>query len=389
MERLPKRVDFLEVERKWERLWEEWGIYRFDWEDETRPVYVIDTPPPYPSGDFHMGNVLNWTYIDIAARYKRMRGYNVLFPQGWDCHGLPTEVATEKAHNIRRSDVPPDEFRRLCEEWVSQYIDIMKQAIIRLGCSVDWSTEYRTMDPRYWRKTQLSFVLLYRKGLIYRGEHPINWCPRCETAIADAEVEHRTKKGRLAYIRFGLREGHLLIATTRPEYIPACVAVAVHPEDERYRDLIGEKAVTPLFHREVEIVADEEVDPSFGTGAMMICTYGDKADVSAVARLNLPVIKLVDERGRVTEAGGKYAGMTVEEAREAILEDLREEGLLERVEEIDQDVGVCWRCKTPIEILVKEQWFMRTKALTEEVVKTALEIKWFPDYMKYRLIDWA
>ncbi|RJS88866.1 valine--tRNA ligase [Candidatus Bathyarchaeota archaeon] len=389
MERLPKRVDFLEVERKWERLWEEWGIYRFDWEDETRPVYVIDTPPPYPSGDFHMGNVLNWTYIDIAARYKRMRGYNVLFPQGWDCHGLPTEVATEKAHNIRRSDVPPDEFRRLCEEWVSQYIDIMKQAIIRLGCSVDWSTEYRTMDPRYWRKTQLSFILLYRKGLIYRGEHPINWCPRCETAIADAEVEHRTKKGRLAYIRFGLREGHLLIATTRPEYIPACVAVAVHPEDERYRDLIGEKAVTPLFHREVEIVADEEVDPSFGTGAMMICTYGDKADVSAVARLNLPVIKLVDERGRVTEAGGRYAGMTVEEAREAILEDLGEEGLLERVEEIDQDVGVCWRCKTPIEILVKEQWFMRTKALTEEVVKTALEIKWFPDYMKYRLIDWA
>jgi len=382
-------VDFLEIEKDWEKRWEEWGIYRFNWEDTTRPVFVIDTPPPYPSGDFHMGNALNWTYIDIIARYKRMRGYNVLFPQGWDCHGLPTEVATEKAHKIRRSDVPPEEFRRLCEEWVSQYIDVMKKAIIRLGCSVDWTTEYKTMDPKYWQKTQLSFVILYQKDMLYRGEHPINWCPRCETAIADAEVEYAEKSGRLAYVRFSLREETLLIATTRPEYIPACVAITVHPEDERYKHLIGGKAFTPLFRKEVEIVTSEAVDKTFGTGAMMICTYGDKADVTAVAHLNLPVIKLVDEQGRLTEAGGKYRGMTTEEAKKAILKDLKKEGLLEKVENIEQEVGVCWRCKTPIEILLKKQWFMRTKQLTERVVDMSMKIDWFPDYMKFRLTDWA
>ena len=389
MKKLPSKVDFLEIEKDWEERWEEWGIHRFNWEDTSRPVFVIDTPPPYPSGDFHMGNALNWTYIDIAARYKRMRGCNVLFPQGWDCHGLPTEVATEKAHKIRRSDVPPEEFRRLCEEWVNQYIDVMKRAIIRLGCSIDWTTEYKTMDPKYWRKTQLSFLLLYQKNLVYRGEHPINWCPRCETAIADAEVEHIKKEGRLAYVRFKLKEGTLLIATTRPEYIPACVAVAVHPDDDRYKHLIGEKAFTPLFGREVKIVADESVDQAFGTGAMMICTYGDKADVAAVAHLNLPVIKLVDERGRLTEAGGKYRGMATEEAKEAILEDLKKEGLLERVERIEQEVGTCWRCDTPIEILLKRQWFMRTKQLTENVVDTTMKTDWFPEYMRYRLTDWA
>jgi len=384
-------VDFLGVEMDWERHWEEWGIHRFNWEDTARPVFVIDTPPPYPSGDFHMGNVLNWTYIDVVARYKRMCGFNVLFPQGWDCHGLPTEVATEKAHKIRRSDVSPAEFRRLCEEWVNQYIDIMKKAIIRLGCSVDWTTEYKTMDPNYWRKTQLSFVLLYQKDLVYRGEHPINWCPRCETAIADAEVEHEKKRGQFAYIRFKLKdqEEAILIATTRPEYIPACVVIAVHPDEERYKHLIGERALIPLFDREVEIVADEAVDRAFGTGAMMICTYGDKADVAAVAHLHLPVIKLVDEQGRLTKEAGRYAGMTTEEAKKAILRDLKKEGLLDRTESIEQEVGICWRCKTPIEILLKKQWFMKTKQLTGDVVDTTMKIDWFPDYMKFRLIDWT
>ncbi|TEU12318.1 valine--tRNA ligase, partial [Candidatus Bathyarchaeota archaeon] len=186
MNRLPKKIDFIQNEEKWQRLWEERGTYRYDWEDETRPRYSVDTPPPYPSGDFHMGNVLNWTYFDMRARFKRMQGHNVHFPQGWDCHGLPTEVAVEKAHGIKRSDLPPDQFRKLCEEWIEQYIAIMKEAVIRLGCSVDWSLEYRTMEPEYMRKVQLSFLILYDKDMIYKGEHPINWCPRCETAIADA-----------------------------------------------------------------------------------------------------------------------------------------------------------------------------------------------------------
>ncbi|MCK4481956.1 class I tRNA ligase family protein, partial [Candidatus Bathyarchaeota archaeon] len=227
MQLLPKEFDILEVEEKWQKKWEEMGIYHFDWDDKTRQPFSIDTPPPYSSGEFHMGLVLNWTYFDMLARYKRMRGYNVYFPQGWDCHGLPIEVETEREHGIKKTDLPPDKFRKLCEELVDKYINVMKQAIIRLGCSIDWTTEYKTMDPNYWRRTQLSFVLLYKKGFIYRGTHPINWCPRCETAIADAEVEHETRTAQLHYIKFSLEDGGFLtIATSRPELIPACVTVA-------------------------------------------------------------------------------------------------------------------------------------------------------------------
>jgi len=256
-----KVYDFERTENKWIKKWEEERIYRFDWTDKERPVFSIDTPPPYPSGDFHMGNVLNWTYFDIAARYKRMRGFNVLFPQGWDCHGLPTEVKVEQHYGIRKSEVSSERFVKLCKEYVEQFIEKMKQAIQRFGYSIDWSTEYRTMDPNYWRRTQLSFLKLYKKGMIYRGEHPVNWCPRCETAIADAEVEHERREGKLYYIRFdGIDSPSLTIATTRPELIPACVAVAVHPEDERYQDYIGEKVLVPCFNREGDILADRKVD---------------------------------------------------------------------------------------------------------------------------------
>jgi valyl-tRNA synthetase len=161
MNRLPRKIDFIENEAKWQALWEKQGIYSYDWGDDSRARYSIDTPPPYPSGDFHMGNVLNWTYFDMRARYKRMQGFNVHFPQGWDCHGLPTEVAVEKAKGIRRSDLPPDQFRTLCEEWIEEYIAVMKEAVIRLGCSVDWSLEYRTMEPQYIGKVQKSFLILY------------------------------------------------------------------------------------------------------------------------------------------------------------------------------------------------------------------------------------
>jgi valyl-tRNA synthetase len=390
METLPKRCDFLKIEEKWQKKWEEMGIYRFDWKDKRRPTFVIDTPPPYPSGDFHMGNVLNWTYFDIVARYKRMRGFNVYFPQGWDCHGLPTEVETEEHYGIRKTDLPPDEFRKLCEKFVEKYIGIMKTAIKRLGCSIDWTTEYKTMNPDYWRRTQLSFVLLYKKGFIYRGTHPVNWCPRCETAIADAEVEYETREGKLHYIRFPLeRGGHLTIATTRPELLPACVTVAVNPHDDRYRKYIGENIIVPIAQRKVKIIAEEMVDPGFGTGVVMICTYGDKADVKSVARHGLQVIMCINEKGRMNQNAGKYAGMTTTEAKKAVAEDLEREGLLEKIEPLQQEVGVCGRCKTPIEILEREQWFMRTRKLTSQVEKNAWEIKWYPDHMRTRLIDWA
>jgi valyl-tRNA synthetase len=390
MKPLSKEFDVLAVERKWRGKWEETGTYRFDWSDRDRPTFSVDTPPPYASGEFHTGLTLNWTYFDILARYKRMRGFNVLFPQGWDCHGLPVEVEVEKQRNIKKTDIPPDQFRKLCMDLVEENIAGMKESITGLGCSIDWSTEYRTMDPDYWRRTQLSLIMLYKKGFIYRGKHPVNWCPRCETAIADAEVEYDTRTTQLHYVRFRLEEeGFVEIATTRPELIPACVMVAVHPEDERYAKHVGKKIRVPTTDRTVTIVGDEMVDPKFGTGAVMICSYGDKADVKTIMKHKLPAIMCIDEQGHMTENAGKYVGLKSEEAKKAVLEDLKAEGQVSRKESLSQEVSLCWRCRTPIEILEREQWFMKTRVLTDEVEKAALEIAWYPDYMKHRLIDWA
>jgi valyl-tRNA synthetase len=391
MQPMPKDYNFTEIERKWQQKWEEMAIYHYDWNDKVRVPFSIDTPPPYPSGELHMGNVLNWTYFDMVARYKRMQGFNVLFPQGWDCHGLGIEIQVEKARNIRKRDVPPDQFRAWCIELVEKYIAMMKEGILKMGASIDWTTEYKTMDPDYWRRTQLSFVLLHKKGYMYRGTHPVNWCPRDETAIADAEVDHIKKEGFLHYIRFNLEGSseYLLIATSRPEFIPACVAVEVNPKDERYNKYIGRKISVPLMNREVTIIGEESVDPCFGTGVVQICTYGDKEDVKTVIKHKLPVIRLLTTNGQISEAGCKYAGLYVNQARAAIVADLTAAGLLEKTEKIQQEVGVCDRCKAQVEILEVKQWFMKTLPLSAAVEKNANEIPWYPDYMKNRLIDWT
>jgi valyl-tRNA synthetase len=390
MKKFPKKFNLLLIEEKWQKDWEMMGIYQFDGDNKTLPSFSIDTPPPYPSGNFHMGNVLNWTYIDTLARYKRMRGYNVLFPQGWDCHGLPTEVKTEEIHKIKKTDVPPAEFVKLAKQVINKYIAIMKKAIIRLGCSVDWTTEYKTMDPNYWKNTQLSFIQLHKKGLIYKGTHPISWCTSCETAIADAEVEHEQKEGILYYIKFRLEnDNHLTIATSRPELLPACVAVAVNPEDTRYSKYIGKNINVPITNRKVKIIAEKEVDPNFGTGVLMICTYGDKADVKAVSNLKLSPIILIDDKGNMNQNAGKYAGLTAKQAKKAIVTDLQQADLLEKIEPLSQEIGTCWRCKNPIEILEHEQWFMKTRIFTEQVKQNTLKVIWYPDYMKKRMIDWA
>jgi len=388
---VPKDYNPLEVEPKWQQRWSELDVYRFRRDDLKTKTYVIDTPPPYPSGEFHMGTALNWTYFDMVARYKRMRGFNVFFPQGWDCHGLPTEVQVEKRYGIRKGDFPPEKFRELCIKLTEENITHMREEMNSLGFSIDWSTEYRTMDPSYYSKTQLSFVQLYKKGLIYRGEHPVNWCPRCETAIADAEVEYEERESTLNYLKFKIhgKNDYLTIATTRPEYLHACVVVAVHPEDERYKGYVGEKLEVPPFGQIVEVIEDREVDPQFGTGVVMICTYGDKTDVRWVRRHKLPVINAIDERGHMTEAAGKYVGLTLDECKKQIVEDLRRAGLLEKQEKLVQNVGVCWRCKTPVEILTKRQWFMRVLDLKDEVIDGAKRVRWVPEYMRDRLISWA
>ncbi|MBC7114291.1 MAG: valine--tRNA ligase [Archaeoglobi archaeon] len=381
MEEIPKEYDFKAVEEKWIKEWRDEDFY-FDFESDREP-YVIDTPPPYPTGNFHVGNALNWCYIDFIARYKRLKGYNVMFPQGWDCHGLPTEVKVEELYGITKKDVSREEFRRLCRELTMKNIEKMKATMRRLGFSIDWSNEYITMLPEYYSRTQKSFVRMFNDGWIYRDEHPVNWCPRCETAIAFAEVEYEERETTLYYVHF---DG-IDIATTRPELMSACVAVAVHPEDERYSDLIGKKVRVPLWNLEVPVIADEEVDPNFGTGAVMICTFGDRQDVRWWKKYRLPLRRAISRDGRMTEIAGKYAGMKIEEAKKEIVEDLRKEGRIFKEERIKQNVGLCWRCDTPIEILSETQWFVKVDK--ERILKRAREIKWVPEHMRIRLENWV
>ncbi len=385
---IPKAYDPLVEEPRLQELWEKNRLYAFDIHDK-KPSYSIDTPPPYPSGDFHVGNALNWSYSDFVARYHRMKGYNVHFPQGWDCHGLPTEVRAEKTHKIRKNDVPPAEFVKMCRELTHEYISKMKQTIIRLGISTDWKLEYRTMDPSYYKLTQLSFIRLYSKGHLYRGEHPVNWCPRCETAIAEAEVEHEERRGNLYYMQFGQDDQKLEVASTRPELLPACVAVLVHPEDPRYKSIIGKKAIVPIFNQGVPILKDTEVDSSFGTGAVMVCTFGDKMDVKWQNKYKLPLIRAITENGRLAIEDPRFKGLRTEEARKRIAELLIGQGKISKTEPHTQSVGVCWRCKTPVEIISRPQWFMKTREMTEEVVEWAGKLRWVPEFARTRLIDWA
>ena len=405
---IPKDYDF-KKEPEWEQKWEDENVYKYIG-DGSRPRYVIDTPPPYPTGAIHLGHVLNWVYIDMNARYRRQKGFDVLFPQGWDCHGLPTEVKVEETYNIKKNDVSRAQFREYCIELTSKNIASMKADMKAMGYSQDWTREFVTMTPEYMRKTQYSFLKMYEDGLIYQGKHPVNWCPRCETAIAFAEVEYSDNTTFLNYVNFppAVEDSYddiassqssgkqadpksegILIATTRPELMSACVAVVIHPEDERYTHLLGKYVEVPLSHQKVKIIADEEVDPEFGTGAVMICTFGDKTDVSWVQKYNLEVIDVMDDTGKLTAAAGRYEGMDLQSCKKQTIEDLDAEGYLLKQEEVDQNVGQCWRCKTPVEILLKEQWFVAVRDLIEKTKEAADEMRWVPDHMKFRMVNWA
>jgi valyl-tRNA synthetase len=378
---IPKHYDFTGVEERWQRTWRDEENY-FD-RGSGKPRYIIDTPPPYPTGNFHIGNALNWCYIDFIARYKRMQGYNVMFPQGWDCHGLPTEVKVEEEHGITKNDVPREDFRRMCRDLTARNIELMRRTMRRLGFSIDWSNEYITMQPEYYGKTQRSFLKMFRDGYIYQAEHPVNFCIRCETAIAFAEVTYQERETTLTTFLFDGVE----IATTRPELLAACVAVAVHPEDERFVRLHGKALTVPFFGHRVPVLQDEAVDPTFGTGAVMICTFGDKQDVHWWKEYGLPLRKAIDRRGMMTGIAGKYAGMTVGDARKAIVADMKEADLLKGEKRITQRVGTCWRCKTPIEILSERQWFIRVKH--DEILRAAREVTWIPEHMRTRLENWV
>ena len=369
------------------KSWEDLKIAEFKGNFDKK--YVIDTPPAYPSGDFHLGNTLNWCWIDVIARYQRMSGKDVFFPQGWDVHGLPTETKVEKASNIKCDEVERDKWVEMCKEWTEVKIDGMKSCLKRLGISIQWDSEFRTSDDKYMKIVQLSFLDLHKKGFAYRGKYPVNFCTTCRTAISDAEVEYVERDTKLNYVLFDVegKEKKVEIATTRPELLASCVAVAVNPDDEKNKVLIGKKFIVPLFNRKVEVIQSKEVDPEFGSGVVMICSFGDRQDVDWILKNNLQIVESIDENGRMIVE--PYKGMTTGEARKEIIKKLEEEKRRVKQANQNQNVGTCWRCHKPIEILNREQWFIAVTKFKDKVVKGTEEAKWIPDFMKHRQIDWT
>jgi len=379
----------LEQEGKWQRRWKEWKLYHFDPSSDA-PVYSIDTPPRYTSGALHFGHATSYPLMDFAARYRRMKGYNVLFPLCFDGNGMPVETATEKKYGIDKFSVDRKTYLRLCEEYASQFIERMTEQFEMLGMSMDPSIYYETHAPYFRKFTQISFLRLLSKGLAYRGKFHVNWCPHCNTSLADAEVEREEIPSELHYIRFELEEGgKITVATTRPEMIAACKAVIFHPSDSRYRGMSGRKAILPIYGKAVEMMEDGGVDTEFGSGAVMVCSYGDREDADWIMKHRLPVTVIIDEFGRMNEEAGFLRGLTVQEARRRILQELSKSGNLVRSESIRHSVGVCWRCSTPVEIIEKMQWFLKTVQFRESVLEAAERINWYPPFMKQRLIDWV
>lgn len=378
-------------EERWNAYWRSKRMFLFDRDDKERPIYVIDTPPPNPTGGMHMGHA-SWTvYIDTLARYKRLKGYNVMYPQGWDTQGFPIELEVEKRYG---REMPREEFYKRCVELANSNIKEIKSQMIRLGATFDESLEYVTMSDDYRRKVQLSLIENFKGGYVYRGIHPIEWCPRCMSSIAREEVREVESETTLNYIRFvlkgkkGSKEHEIEIATTRPEMLHACVALAVGPNDERYTKFLGKSVIVPIFGTEVPVISDESIRSDFGTGAEMVCTFGDKNDISIYYRKKLNHIDAIDEGGRLKNAG-KFSGMDAEKAREAVIEELRSEGHLIRSEGISHTVKVHDRCSAKIELISKMQWFIKTKEFASKIKESAASIKWYPESSQQRLIDWV
>ena len=394
------------LEKKWQKKWQEMKIYHFDF-DSTKPSYSIDVPPRYASGPLHAGHAVHYTHIDFAARYKRMRNFNVFFPLCFDVNGIPIEERVERQLNITRKDIERHKFTKLCSEFAEKNIKTMTDQFTILGESMDPTIYYQTNAEYYRKITQISFIELYNKGHIYKGEFPVNWCPRCMTAMADAEVTYAERTTKLNTIKFYFKNqppeqlfkyhsigkdekgAYVEIATTRPEMLPSCQIVAVHPTDERAPWLLNQILVVPLFNKQVKIVEDDSVDPNFGTGIVMVCTVGDKEDLNWVFKYKLPIEMSIDEEGCMTDICGKYKGMKIVDARKAVIEDLQKEKILIKQEPLDQNVGVCWRCKTPVEFVNAEQWFLKTTSFKKMVLGKSDEMNWFPEFMKIRLEDWV
>ncbi|MEM3180316.1 MAG: class I tRNA ligase family protein, partial [Candidatus Bathyarchaeia archaeon] len=356
------------------KKWQEEGIYRFD-EKSPKEVFSIDTPPPYVNTPIHIGQAYTYVWMDIFARYKRMMGYNVLFPIGLDKNGLPVEVQAEKTFGITMHETPREIFIEKCRQLLKESGDISLEIFKRLGLSCNsWELEYKvggryeTDDPEYRRLTQETFIELWRRGLIYEDEKVTNYCPVCRTTISDAEVEYEEEETLLNYIKFRIQETseEIVIATTRPELLCACRIILFNPRDERYQHLNGKHAIVPIYGHAVPIIPHPYAKPEFGTGLVMICSFGDHSDIRILRELDIEPIFVIDEKGEMNERAGKYVGLKVEKARMQIIEDLKDQGLLVKQEKIIQRRPVCWRSKNPIEFIPMKELYLKQVEFKEE-----------------------
>ncbi|SDL80943.1 valyl-tRNA synthetase [Dendrosporobacter quercicolus] len=369
---IPTVYDPQSVEKKWYDFWEEQGLFHAEVDVEKEPFSIV-IPPPNVTGQLHMGHALDNTLQDIEIRWRRMQGYNTLWMPGTDHAGIATQIKVEEMlaqNGLSRYDLGRDAFIQKVWEWKQQYGGRIITQLKRLGASCDWQRERFTMDEGCSQAVREVFVSLYEKGLIYQGNRMTNWCPRCHTALSDIEVEHEEQPGSLFHVRYQLEgsDAYVTVATTRPETILGDTGVAVHPEDVRYQRLIGQFLILPVIGRRLPIVGDAYVDPSFGTGAVKITPAHDPNDFELGRRHQLPEIVVINPDGTMADTAGKYAGMDRYECRKALVDDLKEQGYLVKIDEHLHAVGHCQRCTTVVEPLVSKQWFVRMEPLAKPAI---------------------
>jgi valyl-tRNA synthetase len=387
--RLTKRYDPKLVEPRLEKEWQSTGVYKYQ-DEHAGPVYSIDSPPATVSGKLHLGHVYSYSHADFMARFFRMRGANVFYPMGFDDNGLPTERLVEKQLGITASQVGRSEFIRQCLLVSGEAENEYRALWQRLGLSIDWQHTYRTIDDYSRRTSQASFIQLYRQGKVYRREAPAIWCPECRTAIAQAELNDLDRQSEYVTLDFRMEGGGSLpIATTRPELLPACVAIFIHPGDLRYRHLVGRQAHVPLFGQIVPILEDTGADPEKGTGAVMCCTFGDSADVAWWYTHHLPLVEALGRDGKMTGVAAEFAGQPVETARQAIKDRLESAGLLLDRQPALQSIRVHERCDTPVEYIVTKQWFIRVLDERQKFLELGEQIAWHPAHMQARYRAWV
>lgn len=399
---LPKAYEFAAVELHWYKYWEEQGYFRAD-AASSKPPFSIVIPPPNVTGQLHMGHALNNTLQDMLCRYKRLKGFEVLWVPGTDHAGIATQNVVERQlaqEGLSRHGLGREEFLRRVWEWRQKYGGIIINQLKRLGASCDWSRERFTMDEGLSKAVKQVFVKLYNDGLIYRGKRMINWCPRCHTALANIEVESEELDSFLYHIRYPLENGKnaLVVATTRPETMLGDTAVAVHPDDRRYLGYLGQKVIIPLIERRVPVIGDTYVEREFGTGALKVTPAHDFNDFELSRKHNLDLVQVIDEKGIMTAEAGPYAGLDRFACRKKILRDLEKGGYLAKVEPYKHRVGHCYRCTSVLEPMLSLQWFVSTKPLAEAAMEAVrqdhtriIPEKWENDYFVWmeNLEDWC